>query len=377
MDLKRYEKTRYQNIYRNKKNKNYMIMLSNPKTTIGVVNGKKIFDIEEAKKIRDNPRIKLQKSVEIKTKNNFDELWEKYIHDCKYVKKQAYNTYIKKEKIYNKYFKNKFDRPVSKMNKEFLSQFIDETNTTLIQKNEIIKQLKAFFNWCKDNELILINPMDKIKKYKISKIKMKYWLPSDLEKFFNFMSTQESDTAYRTLLLAQITFSLGDRIGETRALTFGKFDTINNKVYIAHSINYDTKSEDYLSTTKTYHSQREIDISPKLSKEVENYKTYLINKGYNIDDDSIIFSNHKTNKPISDVKLRKDFYHYSELAGVPKIRMYDLRHTYVATMMGEEKELYLISERIGHSNFSTTVNKYGHLSNKIRKEVALATDKYL
>ena len=91
----------------------------------------------------------------------------------------------------------------------------------------------------------------------------------------------------------------------------------------------------------------------------------------------MIFSNHKTNKPISDVKLRKDFYHYSELAGVPKIRMYDLRHTYVATMMSEQKELYLISERIGHSSFSTTVNKYGHLSNKIRKEVALATDKYL
>ena len=72
MDLKRYEKTRYQNIYRNKKNKNYMIMISNPKTTIGIVNGKKIFDIEEAKKIRDNPKIRLQKESEIKTKNNFD-----------------------------------------------------------------------------------------------------------------------------------------------------------------------------------------------------------------------------------------------------------------------------------------------------------------
>ena len=46
-------------------------------------------------------------------------------------------------------------------------------------------------------------------------------------------------------------------------------------------------------------------------------------------------------------------------------------------MMSEGKELYLISERLGHTNYSTTVNKYGHLSNKVRKEVALATDKYL
>ena len=42
----------------------------------------------------------------------------------------------------------------------------------------------------------------------------------------------------------------------------------------------------------------------------------------------------------------------------------------------EGKELYHISERLGHSSYSTTVNKYGHLSNKVRKEIAEITDKY-
>ena len=68
---------------------------------------------------------------------------------------------------------------------------------------------------------------------------------------------------------------------------------------------------------------------------------------------------------------------YCEKAKVPKIRMYDLRHTYVATMMAEGKELYHISRLVGHSNYSTTVDKYGHLSTKIRKEVAMSTDKYI
>lgn len=377
MDLKRYEKTRYQNIYRNKKNKNYMIMISNPKTTIGIVNGKKIYDIEEAKKIRDNPKIRLQKESEIKTKNNFDELWGKYIYDCKYIKKLAYNTYRKKEKMYNEFFKHQFDKPISKITKEMLAIFINDLDTTDKQKNEVIVQLCSFFNWCIENEYLLINPINKIKQYKVSKTQMKYWTPEELNKFFRYMENQESFYAYRTLILVQIAFSLGDRIGETRALTFGSFDTNNNTVYIGHSINYDSKSTDYLSTTKTYHSQRKIDISPKLSEEIIKYRQYLINIGYNINDDSLIFSNHETNKPISDTKLRKDFYKYSELAGVPKIRLYDLRHTYVATMMLEGKELYLFSSRIGHVNYSTTVNKYGHLSNKARKEVALTTDKYL
>ena len=57
--------------------------------------------------------------------------------------------------------------------------------------------------------------------------------------------------------------------------------------------------------------------------------------------------------------------------------MYDLRHTYVALMMADGWELYHISKRLGHSNYSTTVNKYGHLENKVRKEIAKTTDKYI
>lgn len=98
---------------------------------------------------------------------------------------------------------------------------------------------------------------------------------------------------------------------------------------------------------------------------------------YPLKENSILFFNYATNKPYSDVTLRKQFHKYCRLCEVTEIRMYDLRHTYVATMMTEEKELYQISSRIGHSNYSTTVNKYGHLSTEIKKEIASATDKYL
>ena len=377
MDLKRYEKTRYQNIYRNKKNKNYMIMLSNPKTTIGIVNGKKIFDIEEAKKIRDNPRIKLQKHVEIKTKNNFDELWEDYINDCKYLKKQAYSTYHKKEKIYNKYFKNQFEKSITKITKDIITKFINGIDTTNKQKNEILKQLRAFFNWCVDNELLLLSPVAKIKDYKVIKSKMKYWNPDELQKFFDTIDSVDNETAYRIKIFTILGFALGDRVGETRAIPFGNIDTINNKIYLGNSIDYDPNNETHIKVPKTKDSTREIDVSPLIIKKITDYKQYLQKKGYIINDDTLIFVNHSTNKPYTDSALRKQFYKFCDLAGVQKIRMYDLRHTYVATMMSEGLPLYLISERLGHKNYSTTVNKYGHLSNEVRKEVALTTDKYL
>lgn len=383
MDLKKYEKTRYQNIYRNIKNKNYIIMLSKPvKTSIASVEGKKIMKLEEALKIRDNPKIRHAKATETLNKEDFDSMWCKYITWCKYDAKLEYNTLLRKERTYNKYLKNKINVKLTKLNKQYFITFIENQNCSLKQKNQILKELKTFFNWCIKEEYIYYSPMIGITKYKTEKPKMKFWTTNDLKRFLDEINNCienniYKETAYRTKILTLIGFTLGDRIGETRALTFDMFNKETKSVSILHSINYNKNSQDFISHTKTYQSQRVIDITDKLINEINNYKYFLIHElGYEVNDNELIFLNRTTNKPISDVSLRKSFYYFCDRANVEKIRMYDLRHTYVATMMEEGKELYHISERLGHSNYSTTVNHYGHLSTKIRKEIAETTDKY-
>ena len=386
MDMKVYEKTRYQNIYRNKKNKNYVIMMSKPvKTSISKIDGKKILTIEEAIKIRDNVLIKRQKALETIHKEDFDTLWDKYINNCKYVRKFAYNTIIRKEKDYIKYLKGKISISVAKTDENFWSKFIDDLNTTLKEKNHIIKQLKAFFNWCVEENLLIENPIFKVSKYKVEIKEMKFWVPSEIKQFLKTLDVDINSNndrlikkAYRTKILTLINFSAGDRIGETRALTFDSFNKDKLTLKIFHSINYDRKSDDFLSSTKTYESERIISITSRLVDEVEKYKIFLENTlDKEIPANDLIFFNHDTNKPYCDTQLRKDFHYYCEKAGVSKIRMYDLRHTYAATMMAEGKSEYLFSKRMGHKNIMTTINKYGHLSSKVRKEVAQITDKYI
>ncbi len=383
MDLKKYEKTRYQNIYRNIKNKNYIVMMSKPvKTSIASIDGKKILKLEDALKIRDNYKIKQQKGLEVAYNEDFDTLWTKYMNWCILTDKQVKNTVSKKEKTYNKYLKEKINKKVSKIQKEELVKYIDQQDCSDKQKNEIIKELKAFFNWCIKEEYLIVSPLLNVKKYKVNKTEMKYWTPEQFKNFLNIINKDinnniKKEIAYRTKIFVLLGFNLGDRVGETRALTFDCFDYNKKILKIKHSINYDRNDTDFLSHTKTYHSQRDIDITDKLLTEIYNYKYYLINElNYKVKDNSIIFFNYNTNKPLSDTTLRKTFYYYCDKAEVSKIRMYDLRHTYVATMMMEGKELYHISERLGHTDYSTTVNKYGHLSNEVRKEIAQITDKY-
>lgn len=386
MNLKIYERTRYQNIYRHKKNKNYVIMISKPvKSSISKINDRKIFTLEEALKIRDNPKVRLQKSAEIKCSSNFDELWDKYTNHCKYELKLAYNTMNMKEKLYSKYLKSKITEKVPKITKDYMAVFIDKLDCSDKQKNQIIKVLRAFFNYLVKEEIIISSPVINIKKYKVGKIEMKFWTPEEVKKILEIINCDinsndfsAKNKAYRTKILIMISFSLGDRIGETRALTFDSFKKDLGTVEIRHSINYDPNSDNFLSTTKTYHSQRELDVTDKLISEIENYKNFVIEElGCKVKDNDLIFFNYSTDKPYSDVTLRKGFYYYCDKAEVPRIRMYDLRHTYVATMMAEGKELYHISRRLGHTNYSTTVNEYGHLSKKARKEIAKITDKYI
>ena len=370
MDTKVYEKTRYQNIYRHKKNKNYLVMISKPvKTSISSVGGNKILRLEEALAIRDNPKLKLQKATKTARTGSFDTLWYDYITYSTNVRKLAKNSIIRKNKTYKKYLKGVFNKKIDKITENDFVYYIEKLNCTKKTKNEIIKEAKAFFNWCVKEKIIAYNPIANVSKYKVLKSEMKYWTPEEIKKFFDAVrydidNNIKKEVAYRTYIFTLIGFSLGDRTGETLNLTFEDF-------------NYKTRTVT-IKGTKTKKSDREIDVSQKLIDEIKNYYWSLINEfDYDIIRNELIFCNHNTKKPLTDTTIRKHFHYYCDKAGVSKIRMYDLRHTYVATMMMEGKELYHISQRIGHSSYNTTVDKYGHLSNKIRKEIAEVTDKYI
>ena len=363
MDTKVYEKTRYQNIYRHKKNKNYLVMISKPvKTSVSSFNGAKIYRLEDALKLRDNPKLKNTQKNAIS--GDFDTIYTNYINYGTNVRKLAKNTLIKKEKRYKKYLANVFYKKIAKLTENDITTYIEKLKCTDKEKNEILKEIKAFFNWCVSENILLYNPAANINKYKTFKPEMKYWTAEEIKTFFREIEKEKTETAYRTKMFVLLGFSLGTRTGETRKLKFSDFDEKNNLVTI--------------KGTKTASSDRVIDVSPKLIKEVKQYKWDLINiYDYDILDNELIFCNHKTKTILSDTTIREQFHYYCDQFNISKIRLYDLRHTYVATMMAEGKELYHISQRLGHSSYNTTVNRYGHLSDKTRKEIAEITDKYI
>ena len=116
MDLKIYEKTRYQNIYRHKKHKNYVVRINKPvRTSVSVVKGKQITRLEDALRVRDNPHLKIQKGIEIASYSDFYAQYTNYTNYCKNTLKLAKNSLLRKDKTYTKYLRGVFQQKLSKI----------------------------------------------------------------------------------------------------------------------------------------------------------------------------------------------------------------------------------------------------------------------
>ena len=383
MDMKRYKKTRYQNIYKSIKNQNYIIVIPGTRTTISKDEKQnKIFDIELALKLRDSKKLRITKKTEANNKKRFKEVWGEYYRYCN--ETLAYNSVHRKKLLYNAHINKLDSMKLAKITKYDIETLIKNASTTNNQKNRILIELKTFFSWCTKQEYIPFNPASALSGFKEEKKEMKYWLPCHLKTILKEINKDISEgtevrkrCAYVTKMVILLGFGLGDRLGETRALRFCDVSREYKTIAINHSIDYDPESRTFLKETKNEQSKRVVDVSDKLIDEIEGYKKFLIDTlGLDIKSDTIILTNPVTSKPYSDAALRKNFNYYIEKTGVPKIRMYDLRHTFVTTMLTEGWEVYAISKRIGHSNIQTTINTYGHISDKVRKEMAKTTDKY-
>ena len=72
--------------------------------------------------------------------------------------------------------------------------------------------------------------------------------------------------------------------------------------------------------------------------------------------------------------MRVDFLRVLEKAGLPKIRFHDLRHTCASVLLNHGLPVIVVSNMLGHSKPSITLDIYGHLSQEKQSEAARIMD---
>ena len=139
-----------------------------------------------------------------------------------------------------------------------------------------------------------------------------------------------------------------------KALT--KKDISNNELIINKRLEVKAKIKG-ITTLKTASSNRRV-LMP----------SSIIDKLRSLDSD-ILF-------PTSETQIRRKLLEYIKRASVKPIRIHDFRHSHASFLINSGCSIRLVSERLGHSSPSITMDYYWHLlPNEQEKVVNLIVSK--
>ena len=267
-----------------------------------------------------------------------------------YAKQKIYKTFV------FPYFEN---TKIKDLTKESLYRWQDSLWQTKNARNgnfysykylsNVRAHFRTFLGWCESRYGIKNNFVEVEKpKRRVQKTKMQIWTREDFDKFISVVDDPMYH-AFFTLL-----FYTGRRKGEIFALTPN--DIKPTSIVFDKSLTRKTfNGEPYEITSTKADKAQEIPVCIKVQNELKNYTGGA----------PFLFGGEK---PIADNTTRRVFRAYCEKAGVPIIRIHDLRHSFVSMLIHLGANLMVVADLIGDTVEQVT-KTYGHLYESDKREI--------
>ena len=199
------------------------------------------------------------------------------------------------------------------------------------------------------------------------KVEMSFWT----EEEFKAVISNADDLTYKTLF--SMLYLTGARKGELLALSWSDIDFNTSIIKIRKSINRKGLGNGIsyeVTTPKNKASYRDILMPSGLIKLIKEYKEFCSTiDGFS--KTSFVFGNHK---PLAEQTIRRKLNKWAELSNVKEIRVHDLRHSHASLLINKGQNILIVSQLLGHSDISRTLNTYGHLFPNAQREIIDAID---
>lgn len=284
----------------------------------------------------------------------FQALYDLYIEDMSHRLRQ--NSIDGKKVIFQTkilpFFK---DKPINSIQASDIRQWQNDQISSGYSDaylRRIHTALSTIFNYAVNYYNLPSNPCHKAGSMGKNTRSVNFWT---LEQF-NSAITQVKGEDGRIALM--VLFYSGLRIGEFLGLTLEDFDFKANTININKSIQHRSAKNIIVTPPKTENSIRVIYMPVNVMEEIQTYAKRI----YGISPTDRLFT--FTKSLVSGTIKRA-----SEAAGIPRIRIHDLRHSHVSLLIDMGFSPHLIAERIGDT-VQMVNNTYGHLYPAKHQEVA-------
>jgi integrase len=179
---------------------------------------------------------------------------------------------------------------------------------------------------------------------------------------------------HRTLELIVCT---GMRKGEAWALHWADVDLDARLLLIRWTLSNVNNTTPVFTTPKTRSSNAWIGLSERtvsaLRRQADRQQRQRLAAGTAYHDQDLVFTRRHGQLLRPEYVLRR-LYTLAAEAGLPRIRVHDLRHFAATTMLSSQVPLAMASKAMRHSTLSTTTEVYGHLLPHVAHQAVDAID---
>ena len=212
--------------------------------------------------------------------------------------------------------------------------------------------------------LIPKNPADGTSPPKIHRKEKQVLTKDQLESFIKLIENDEAwyDFFYTEMLT-------GMRAGEICGVRWEDFDEENRKLRVARSVDFVNK-ELVIGETKTEDGKRTIYLPDSLWRLLAERKKKTFSEW--------IFPNLlKPELPLDPAKAYRQLKAILKKGELPDIRLHDLRHTFTSHAANSGIAPKTLSEIVGHSKASFTLDHYAHVTSDMQKNAANIVTNYI
>lgn len=245
------------------------------------------------------------------------------------------------------------------------------SNNTIIKIHRMLHlSLKHAQQW----QMIYTNPCDLVNIPKSSKKEMDYWNPEDIT---SHLDKLKGHKLYPAIFLAVHT---GLRVGELCGLKWTDLNFKDGTLKVERTLQrIDGKLTEKIP--KTTKSKRIVTLLPSTLEYLEEMQNKTTNNSKIIQLNSLKLNNYilcwEDGRPMDPHYISQKFPGVLEERKIPKIRFHDLRHTHATLLLKLGTNPKIISERLGHSTVSFTLDTYSHVNTDMQKEEVLKAKNFL
>ena len=199
------------------------------------------------------------------------------------------------------------------------------------------------------------------------RVEQRTWTSDDLRVFFDFLADDRLVALY--ILLA----TTGMRRGEVLGLRWSDLDLDARELRIVQTLTT-VRYAPVFSTPKTKRSRRVLYIDPQtvaiLRAHRQRHRQERLAAGSAWDSTSELVFTDELGGALHPDQITREFGAKAQEAGLTRIRLHDLRHTYATLALKVGVHPKIVSDRLGHATVAVTLDLYSHVTPALGREAA-------